>query len=182
MDSSCHEFFDNLDFYLIPQLDTLSPTNLTVTFHWSNEEKGLFNVWGTDLKFFKTGDLIVFTTKDPTLFPLPDPAFLLVRAMVAKIRFPRGGGIANELDEWYHEPDGWEHDESAYSASPSSSSSVSPLSSSSSHLTSLMRPTPALPTTTRAPDDNVKAMLQEKIDNSSNSYWLNRWLKNYDRS
>lgn len=98
-----HQMFDDLKFYLEPLWDTLTPTNYTVRFNWV-DRRPLTNRWGNP-KDMETGDLITFSTTNPVQYPLPDPAFIYIHMMVAMLQFPRGGGIIEEDDLWYHGPD-----------------------------------------------------------------------------
>lgn len=117
MQSLCQNYFDGLDFYLNPYLDTMTPETLIVSFHWTNEACPLTNGWVTRPEYFRTGDVIVLRTNDPENLPLPDPAFLLVRMMITKIRFPRGGGSVTDNGNWFHEPDQCGYQECSSSAS-----------------------------------------------------------------
>lgn len=78
MGGDCHSFNDHLNYYLLPNLETLSPTSLTVTVGWSGEAKMIHG----DLQ---TGEITKFETLDPMGVPLPYPTSMLIQAKVSII-------------------------------------------------------------------------------------------------
>lgn len=116
---------------------------------------GIVNHWD-ELRVFQSGDKIVFQTCDPVKYPLPDPAFLLVRMMVAKLALPQGGGIATEEDEWYHEPECLEL--SGFSSSSSDGS-----------LHELITPY-------HSPPARYTDIAQAKRGNDNSNFWLDDWI------
>lgn len=110
MSTAAYDSFNSLDFYLVPELDTITPKKYSAIFHWTRESGRISNFWHPGSVFdgveyfsmMESGQRIVFESVDPVLFPLPDPGLLIVRALLAKISHPPRAWIDENFGG--HEP------------------------------------------------------------------------------
>lgn len=110
MTAEAYDSFNDLGFYLIPELDTITPEKYSVIFHWTREPKRISNFWlpgcvVDDMEYFpamESGQIIVLETVHPVLFPLPDPGLLIVRALLAWVSHPARAWIDENFGG--HEP------------------------------------------------------------------------------
>lgn len=100
MTPDAKSMFTAMKFYLEPLWDTVTRTQYTVRFHWV-DLRPLTNRW-SGVKDMETGDLITFRTVDAVKYPMPDLALVYIHMVIAKLRFPAGGGIVEEESWWYH--------------------------------------------------------------------------------
>lgn len=101
MSSEAHVYFDRLDFYLMPDLNTLSDKSYSATINWVRRPNGGAipnhrpecerKIDGhVYRRTMCDGDLIVFETVDPEKYPLPDPGLLWARALLSRVSRPVG--------------------------------------------------------------------------------------------
>lgn len=125
MSGTCRKAFNELQFYLLPVVNSFTPTRYDVEWHWiykpvAHSQRN-FHQQGfvTDelelhYKSFKTGDRITLKTVDPIRYPLPDPGLLFARAFLAKIALPIEMNVHNKL-VLRHDYDYYENDRASSS-------------------------------------------------------------------
>ncbi|KAF8241954.1 hypothetical protein K440DRAFT_197318 [Wilcoxina mikolae CBS 423.85] len=109
MQAGIHYYFDNLWFYLEPIFDsTMTDVSYSAYWRWRGPACRIYNYWlppivlpdgDETFRTFKDGQLVTFTTKDPTKYPLPDPTLLYIRSVLAKVAYPSAGGAILSWDD-----------------------------------------------------------------------------------